>query len=232
MPTIVIRSRLARAGAVLTAWATACVVAYVWWVDGLSAGVTATGWALLLLVVVWSLWWAPDLVLREQGLEVRNTWMRHEVDWPQLEQCRSRWFLEVVLKDGGVVRAAAAPRAGGLRSSWHASRSLGQAPGTGREHRSVPHELLEPSDQVRRTSLDCLAAGDLIEAYATRLEERRRLAQAARSGGEASAQDAGAGALGGGAQTQRPAVRHGWRPLPVLAAAAGLGLLLLGRLLA
>lgn len=252
---MIIRSRLARAGAALTAVAAAWVVAYVWWKDGFHDGLTAAGWALLLLVVVWAMWWAPDVVLREQGLLVRNTWLQHEVDWRQLEQCRTRWFLEIVLKDGGVVRAAAAPRSGGLRSSWQASRNLGRQPGPGAEHRTVPPELLEPSEQVRRATLDCVAAGDLIEAYAERTQERRvlgRLAAGPGSGTGGRGRGVGTGAQAGEAEREglsgppnktlseapgglpnaRPAVRRSWRLLPVVATAAGLGLLLLGQLLA
>lgn len=181
LPTVVVRSLPARLGTLGVGGVVGYAVAMVWVADGPLNGLRATAWGGIVLLAVWALWWAPQLRLRDGALTVRNAWRTHTVAWDAVEGCRTRWALEVHLRDGRVVKSAAAQRPGGMVISERrrAAMNSPNRPGrrTAREarhdeaQRAVRPEYLAPANAVFRTALDADSAGDLIEAYAQRHAE-------------------------------------------------------------
>lgn len=181
MPTVIIRSLPGRLGTLVVGVLVGAVVLTVWLSDGAPYGLRATAWGGLVVLAVWSLWWAPQVTLDDGALTVRNAWRTHTVTWDAVEGCRTRWALEVVTEDGRAIGAAAAQRPGGLaiaarrrtemKVRTRAHRSDEEPTWDLQVHRVVRPEYLEPGDGVYRTGLDSEAAGDLIEAYMQRRAE-------------------------------------------------------------
>ena len=171
MPTVVIRSLLARLGTALIALAAA----------GMSLTI-GLAWAGLLTFLTWLLWWAPQITLAPRALTIRNAWRTHVLGWDEVEMCRTRWGLSVVTRDDVEVRASAAPRRGGMAESFRRRQELREQ----QEQRDGLRDT-EPAPAVRpeylvgegthRTNLDTGDAGTLIEAYAEQV--RSLLARAA-----------------------------------------------------
>lgn len=189
MPTVIVRSLPGRLGTLLVGVLVGLAVLTVWLSDGVPNGLRAAAWGGLLLLAVWALWWAPELRLEEEGLTIRNAWRTHVLVWDAVSGCRTRWGLEVLTHEGGAVRAAAAPRPGGMaissrRRAEMKERTRSRRSGASTAHdsqvqRVVRSEYLEPGDGVYRTGLDSDGAGDLIEAYARSRVERAEPATAA-----------------------------------------------------
>ena len=163
MPTVVIRSLLARLGTALIALAAAGMSLTIGLADGAAQG--------LLTFLTWLLWWAPQITLTPQALTIRNAWRTHVLCWDAVELCRTRWGLSVVTRDDVEVRASAAPRRGGMAESFRRRQELREQ----QEWRdglraaepapAVRREYLE-GEGTHRTNLDTGDAGALIEAYA------------------------------------------------------------------
>ncbi|BDA63804.1 hypothetical protein [Actinomyces capricornis] len=194
MPTVVIRSWTARAATLLVAALCALVIAVVL-IPGSPSGpggpgggrmaVQVTAWGALLTGAAIVLWWMPELRLETHGLTVRNAWRTWVLPWARIERCAGRWGVEIVLDDGRRVRAAAAPREGGLAAGlrYHAEQREQQADrdsaGRGRGStagalasrsrvRGGPvarEELITPGQGTHRVQLDAAGAMDLIELY-------------------------------------------------------------------
>ena len=181
VPTVVVRSLPARAGTVIVAVSAVIVVGAVTLSDGPAYGLRAAAWSALVTGVVWLLWWVPELVLDADGLTVRNAWRSHVIRWGAVASLRTRWGLEVVIGAGRIVRASAAPRPGGVRTSLRERRRIrdGRAgPGSRASHADaglhpVREEYVTPGNGHYRASLDCGSAADLIEGYARAVLERR-----------------------------------------------------------
>lgn len=149
--------------------------------DGPAYGLRAAAWSALVTGAVWLLWWVPELVLDADGLTVRNAWRSHVIRWGAVASLRTRWGLEVVIGAGRIVRASAAPRPGGVRTSLRERRRIrgGRAgPGSRASHADaglhpVREEYVTPGNGHYRASLDCGSAADLIEGYARAVLERR-----------------------------------------------------------
>ena len=148
MPTVIIRSLPGRLGFVVVAVMAAVGVAAVLVSDGARNGLRALGWAGLLVLAAWALWWAPSVTLSDEALTVSNAWRRHTLRWEDVVGCRTRWSLEILLDGGGRVVASAAQRPGGLVTSfrrrqemrrWEMLGAAGRvgAVGTALEHRGV-----------------------------------------------------------------------------------------------
>lgn len=221
MPTVTIRSTLGRVGAALAALAATWAVAWLWLAGSPRDALAATGWALLLAVAVWSLWWAPAITLSRASLVVRNAWRTHVVSWQALEGCRVTWSLEVLLGDGARLRTSAAPRPGGMAVSWRQRQGLqaralagkgGSSPGPA--HRLVDQRLITPGKGHHRVSLDSFGAADLIEAYA----EQRLVNESLRPSQDQAVASA-------------TAVTSSWRATPFAALALAAVCLLLSTLL-
>ncbi|WP_126622183.1 hypothetical protein [Actinomyces bovis] len=188
MPTVIIRSGLARIGAWLALAPTVWLVGGIWVSRGPQAALVAAGCGLLLLVAVWCLWWAPVLVLRESALEVRNAWRHHTISWDAFERCAASWTLQLILRDSTVVTVNAAQRPGGLAASWRRHQELhrGEADSDSVRHQeAVRQDLLVPGPRDRRASLDAASAAALVTAYSERRLLRRQLEAAAVDGPQA-----------------------------------------------
>ena len=179
MPTIIIRSLPGRLGFVVVAVMAAVGVAAVLVSDGARNGLRALGWAGLLVLAAWALWWAPSVTLSDESLTVSNAWRRHTLRWEDVVGCRTRWSLEILLDGGGRVVASAAQRPGGLVTSFRRRQEMRRrevlggagrvgAVGTALEHRGVREEFLDPGGATHRTVLDSQSPGDLLKAYADR----------------------------------------------------------------
>ena len=179
MPTVIIRSLPGRLGFVVVAVMAAVGVAAVLVSDGARNGLRALGWAGLLVLAAWALWWAPSVTLSDESLTVSNAWRRHTLRWEDVVGCRTRWSLEILLDGGGRVVASAAQRPGGLVTSFRRRQEMRRremlgganrvgAVGTALEHRGVREEFLDPGGATYRTGLDSDSAGDLLKAYADR----------------------------------------------------------------
>ena len=163
VPTVVVRSLPARAGTVIVAVSAVIVVGAVTLSDGPAYGLRAAAWSALVTGVVWLLWWVPELVLDADGLTVRNAWRSHVIRWGAVASLRTRWGLEVVIGAGRIVRASAAPRPGGVRTSLRERRRIrdGRAgPGSRSSHADaglhpVREEYVTPGNGHYRASLDC-----------------------------------------------------------------------------
>lgn len=192
VPTVIIRSWTARAATLLVAALCALVIAVVL-IPGSPSGpggpgggrmaVQVTAWGALLTGAAIVLWWMPELRLETHGLTVRNAWRTWVLPWARIERCAGRWGLELVLDDGRRIRAAAAPRGGGLAAGlrYHAEqrerqdrsarqRGRGSASGDGAvvglSGRPVARpELVTPGQGSHRIQLDAAGAMDLIELY-------------------------------------------------------------------
>ncbi|WP_172192141.1 hypothetical protein [Actinomyces faecalis] len=187
MPTVIIRSLLGRVGCVLLAAGGLVVIMTVLRSDGVAGLIPLLGWGTLAGLAVWALWWAPEIVLTDERLRIRNAWRTHDVAWGQVVGCSTRWSLVVRLRDGRGVTAAAAQRSGGLGTSWRRRQELREREmSTGRtaggstvsealSHRGVREEYLSPGQGRFRTSLDADGAGNLIEAYAERWAVHERV---------------------------------------------------------
>lgn len=206
MPTIVIRSRLARvaAGFVWTAFVT--FLAMLVRADGLASW-PFFAWGGLLALAVWGLWWAPNIVLSAEGLEVNNALRRYRIGWDHLAGVTGKWTLDLILKGGAVVRASGAPRRGGLYQSFAEVREVSRVrdqqkagvPVTRRERKScVRQGVLDSQEETLYFSLDAADAGDLIQAYQERQADLEKLRKhdakraariAAKRGGAASPTD-------------------------------------------
>ncbi|QPL05735.1 MULTISPECIES: hypothetical protein [Actinomyces] len=187
MPTVVIRSLPGRVGFLLLALGGLAVLVTVLRSDGAASLVPLLGWGVLVGLAVWTLWWAPEIVLSDERLRVRNAWRTHDVAWGEVSGCSTRWSLVIVLRGGRTVTAAAAQRAGGLSTSWRRRQELREREmTTGRTvggsvvpetltHQGVHEEYLSPGAGRFRTSLDADGAGALIEAYAERWAVHERV---------------------------------------------------------
>ncbi|MDO4901606.1 MAG: PH domain-containing protein [Actinomyces sp.] len=203
-----------RVGTLLTGAGTAWAVITVWLVDGTRNGLQALGCGLFLMLAVWCLWWAPQLIVADAGITVRNAWRTYLFDWDEVDSCRTRWGLEVITRSGHVAKVSAAQRAGGLSTSFRRRQELRERELVGsrctehdaRVRREVPEEYLGESDSVFRAHLDADTAGDLLLAY----KERRVRGAASRP------------------STGRFGSR--WNPLPVCVAIAAACALLAGTL--
>ena len=180
MPTVIVRSALARTGTVVVVAAIVLMGGVVWLSDGYGNGLQALSLGLLLAVGVWLLWWRPSLVLTTDCLTVHNAWRTHVVPWPALERTRTRWGLEIVTTDERVIRASAAPRGGGITAGirQRVATTHGRAtePGTG-FHPVTREELVTPGEGTFRTSADCKQGGDLVLLYAAEVDTLRRAAR-------------------------------------------------------
>ncbi|RRD29541.1 hypothetical protein [Actinomyces bowdenii] len=191
MPTVIIRSWTARAATVLVAALCALVITAVLVPGHLSGSGSTGGGRVAVQVIAWSalltgaavlLWWMPALRLEAHGLTVRNAWRTWVLPWERIERCAGRWGLEIVLDDGRRIRAAAAPRGGGLAAGlrYHVEqrerlgrsdrpRGRGGLPGgsaAGQSGRPVARpELVTPGEGTHRLQLDAAGAMDLIELY-------------------------------------------------------------------
>lgn len=180
MPTLVIRSRFARIGAILVAAGACAFALLVVRSDGLLASWRFFAWGGLFGMAVWGLWWAPSLVLKDDSLQVKNALRHYRIPWQELAGTRTRWTLDILIRGGAVIRASAAPRRGGFYQSMAQARELSErrqarrvagasdAPHSDSAHPHVSHDLLEARQGRCVLSLDSIAAGDLIEAYAER----------------------------------------------------------------
>ena len=180
MPTVIVRSLLARVGTVLIAVGVLLLTATVWLSDGYGNGLRALSGGLLFLVGVWLLWWRPSLVLTTDALTVRNAWHTHVVDWQVVARTGTRWGLEIVTTDQRTVRASAAPRGGGFMAGLHQhiEATQGRRGGAGRDdggRRVTREELVTPGDGTYRVSLDATQGGDLLELYAAEVSALARL---------------------------------------------------------
>lgn len=251
MPTIVVRSVLGRVASLVVALAACVVLVMVVAADGPAGALPFLGWGGLLGVAVWGLWWAPLLVLSDDGLRVRSTWRTHRVGWEEVVGTRSRWVLVLLLRDGRELSVPAAQRPGGLSRSWNERQRLrrqemfgragrsGQAVTQALEHPAVREEFLDPSERTFRTHLDSVSAADLIEAYRERREVHARVVerQARREQRLARARGEGPGGgpapLPGAPQAPQPGGGPLWRlNVGVLVAAAVSGVLVAVTLLA
>ena len=77
MPTVVIRSLLARLGTALIALAAAGMSLTIGLADGAAHGLRTMVWAGALTFLTWLLWWAPQITLTPQALTIRNAWRTH-----------------------------------------------------------------------------------------------------------------------------------------------------------
>lgn len=251
MPTVILRSLLGRAACVVVLVAAGVLAASVLRADGVGGLLPFLGWGGLVGTAVWGLWWAPRLVISEDGLAVRNMWRSHRLPWEAVEGYESRWTLVVLTRGGSRVPVAAAQRPGGLSRSWSERQRLRRAEMFGRsepggpgaatrqalEHRGVREEYLEPGEGTFRAHLDSVSAADLLEAYAERREVHRRLVarQARRAerlergrqgGGPEAAADRPLTGAGQGS-TPQPASASRVNPGPCLAIAVSVVLVLL-----
>lgn len=228
-PTVIVRSLPGRLGALVVGAGALWAVLTIWAADGARNGVQALAWGGLVTLAVWALWWAPQLRLDADRLTIRNAWRTHIVAWEAIETCRTRWALEIVTTDGAVVRAAAAQRAGGLRTSLRRRQALRRAESTGRGadweqvHSGVREDFLT-GEGAYRTGMDSEQAGDLIEAYAERRTQHGGIGPGARSATGAPRADPreGAHALNPDSRaprTPRPALRSQWNRPPLILAA-------------
>lgn len=176
MPTVIVRSRLARVGTVLVAVAVVLMAGAVWLSDGYGNGLRALSLGLLFLTGVWLLWWRPALVLTTDALTVHNAWRTHLIDWAAVARTGTRWGLEIVTTDDAVIRASAAPRAGGIMAGvrQHIETTRGHT-GQDGSHRVSREELVTPGEGTYRLSADATQSGDLVELYAAEVENLRRL---------------------------------------------------------
>ena len=182
MPTVVIRSLLARLGTALIGLASAGMSLTIGLADGAAHGLRTLAWTGALTFLTWLLWWAPQITLAPRALTIRNAWRTHVLGWDEVELCRTRWGLSVVTRDDVEVRASAAPRRGGMAESFRRRQELREQ----QEQRDGLRDT-EPAPAVRpeylvgegthRTNLDTGDAGTLIEAYAEQV--RSLLARAA-----------------------------------------------------
>lgn len=253
VPTIIVRSLLGRVASLVVLAGALLVALSVLTSDGLAGLLPFLGWGGLLGVAVWGLWWAPLLVLADDGLRVRNMWRSYRLTWDEVVGCRSRWVLALLTRDGSEIAVAAAQRPGGLASSWAERQRLRRHEMFGRvgrgqagvavsgalEHRGVREDFLDPSDRTFRTHLDAAGAADLLEAYRERRADherlrarqaRRRQRLAAARGHEASAStQAGrqAGDRAAGRDTDRTGERVGVAARTNIGPCAALGVSLL-----
>lgn len=202
MPTVVIRSLLARLGTALIGLAAAGMSLTIGLADGAAHGLRAMAWAGALTFLTWLLWWAPQITLTPQSLTIRNAWRTHLLGWDEVELCRTRWGLSVITPNDVEFRASAAPRHGGMAESFRRRQALREQ----QERRDGLRDA-EPAPAVRpeylagegryRTNLDTGDAGTLIEAYAEQV----------RSHPGQAADDAAAGAATGvSSSLNRPVV--------------------------
>ena len=182
VPTVVIRSLPARLGTALIGLAAAAMALTIGLADGVAHGLRAMAWAGLLTFLTWLLWWAPQITLSPQALTIRNAWRTHVLGWDEVEMCRTRWGLSVIMRDDIEVKASAAPRRGGMSESFRRRQVLREQ----QERRdglrdSEPAPAVRPDylvgEGTHRTNLDTGDAGALIEAYAEQV--RSLLARAA-----------------------------------------------------
>lgn len=231
MPTVIIRSLLGRVGALLVALGALVVLVAVFRSDGVAGLVPLLGWGVLAGLAVWALWWAPEVVLSDEHLRVRNAWKTHDIAWGEVMGCMTRWSLVIILHGGRTVTAAAAQRAGGLTTSWRRRQELAEramTPGRNEGGSAVDktsaflgvrREYLSPGAGPFRTNLDADAAGTLIEAYAERRADHHRVLARGRSHPPA--------ATDGGA---RVPVTRTLNVAPVVMAVVGAGLVLVSLL--
>jgi hypothetical protein len=173
VPTVIVRSLLARTGAVLAALVILALLALLLVSDGPDAIAPplATGYGFLL--AVWTLWWAPEVRLTPEELVVRNAWTTTFVPWSRISHIGGRWGLEVILDDSTRVKVAAAPHRGGIAAGVryhmeHAARAEAARRPDLLGSRVVREELLD-GEGVHAVSLDASGAADLIEVYQERV---------------------------------------------------------------
>lgn len=232
-PTVIVRSLPGRLGTLVVGAGALWAVLTIWAADGARNGARALAWGGLVTLAVWALWWAPQLRLDADRLTIRNAWRTHIVAWEAIETCRTRWALEIVTTNGAVIRAAAAQRAGGLRTSLRRRQALRRAESTGRGanrganweqvHSGVREDLLT-GEGAYRTGMDSEQVGDLIEAYAERRTQHGGIGPGAPSaaGAPRPGPREGAPALNPGSrapQTPRPVLRSKWNRPPLILAA-------------
>lgn len=249
VPTIVLRSILARATALALAGLAVVTLTLVTARDGLAA-VQAWGWCGLAGVAVWALWWAPQARLTDTGLDVRNAWRSYTIPWETVDHLTSRWCLVIHLREGHgrqAVTMVVAQRQGGVATAWNRRAQMREHSFSGRpgthghavsaavEHRGVRDEYLEPGAQTYRTHLDADSAADLLEAYADRRaawlqvqarERKRHERLQARRGEAHAAQPAPAHEPGA---RQPGTVRAHWNVAPAAALVVSVLVILVGR---
>ena len=177
VPTVVIRSLPARLGTALIGLAAAAMALTIGLADGVAHGLRAMAWAGLLTFLTWLLWWAPQITLSPQALTIRNAWRTHVLGWDEVEMCRTRWGLSVIMRDDIEVKASAAPRRGGMSESFRRRQVLRE-----QQERRDGLRAAEPAPAVRpeylagegthRTNLDAGDAEALIQAYAEQVRSR------------------------------------------------------------
>ena len=177
MPTVVIRSLPARLGTVLIGLVASAMALTIGLVDGPGRGLRALTWAGLLAFLTWLLWWAPQITLSPQALTIRNAWRTHVLGWDEVEMCRTRWGLSVIMRDDIEVKASAAPRRGGMSESFRRRQVLREQQERRDGLRSAePVEAVLPEylagEGTHRTNLDAGDAEALIQAYAEQVRSR------------------------------------------------------------
>ena len=76
---------------------------------GVEQGMLITPWVLLVLWGVYVLSYAPHVRTDAASIRLHNVLSIVDIPWEQVSGIRLRWQLEVILQDGGVVRAFGGP---------------------------------------------------------------------------------------------------------------------------
>jgi hypothetical protein len=149
------------------------------------------GWGLALVaVLVWAMFWRPELIVEEHGITVVNVFRTEFVPWPAIVTVDTQWALTLRTADR-VVRVWASPAPGRHRLL---GLSRGDFQGLGDTARGA-HGSLRPSDALS------VPSGNLAQLIRGRWE---RLA-------ESGALDAGA---------EPGATRTSWHTTTIIATAA------------
>jgi hypothetical protein len=110
--TRVFRSTASTIGMVASAAVAALLIVDAFWRGGVGQGMLLSPWMLLALWGVYALAYQPHVRTDADSIRLHNILSIVDIPWGQVAGIRLRWQLEVILKDGGVVRAFGGPSQG------------------------------------------------------------------------------------------------------------------------
>ncbi|MDR0593123.1 MAG: PH domain-containing protein [Bifidobacteriaceae bacterium] len=119
----------------------------------------------LVCLTAWAVFWAPQVVVDDSGLTVRNVLASHHVPWAAITRVDTKWALTLHTARGKVT-AFAAPAPSSLRPP-------GQRGVTAREIARLPESTFDAGRSVRPGDLPGTASGDLAWVVRERWQEVR-----------------------------------------------------------
>lgn len=164
-PTHVFSSRYGRWLTIAAAVAAVVAVVAVATHDGLGAGVQLAAPAALVVLVVWAMYWRPQVEVSDGLVEVRNVWRTARLPWPTYRGSTLRLSLVLHTSDGDVP-VWAAPRSSSaarrLRRGREDDAAAAPVARDGAVHRQGTAEALV--EEIERRQAALTAAGFLPAA--------------------------------------------------------------------